>query len=182
MCLHGSYFYTARVVMQTDKKWYCTFSWTPEFDDHRSQERYFIFISVFLIFLPLCVIIIFALILKELKKRSVTENGASAIRRQRQREDAAIVKKILIIVFLFLFCITPLTVSASLCYFVWDWHLVCGMDKLFSAVKLIFYSNVSLNPCVYILLSERFRQGLRDLANCLYSRQESRKNTEVVNE
>jgi len=156
MCLHGSYFYTARVVMQTDNKWYCTFSWAPEFDDHRSQERYFIFVSVFLIFLPPCVIIIlYALILKEVKKR--TENGASAIRRQRQREDAAIVKKILIIVFLFLFYITPLTVLALLYYFVWVWHLACGMDKLFSAAKFIFYSNASLNPCVYILLSERYR-------------------------
>ena len=181
MCLHGSYFYTTRLVMQSDNRWYCTFSWAPEFDEQQTQEQYFVVVSVFLIFLPLCVILtLYALILKELKKRSVTENEASAIRRQRQREDAAIVKKILIIVFLFLFCVTPITVSALLYYFVWDWHLACGMDKLFSA-KFIFYSNASLNPCVYILLSERYRHGLKDLANRLHSRQEFGNTTEVLN-
>ena len=104
----------------------------------------------------------------ELKKRNLDESRT--LRRQRQREDAAIVKKILIIVFLFVFCITPVTVSALVYYFAWNWHLPCGMGKLFSVTRLIFYSNASLNPCVYISLSERYRQGLKDLINCLWSR------------
>ena len=148
--------------MIQDNQLYCNFSWAPKFD----EQSYFIFISVFLIFLPLCVILtLYALILIELRKRKLTENGASAIRRQREREDAAIVKSILIIVLLFLFLISPITVSALVFYFVWDWHLPCRMDKLFSATKFIFYSNASLNPCVYIVLSERYRQGLKDLVS-----------------
>ena len=50
MCIHGPYFYTARLTMQ-DNKAYCTFTWAPKFDPQRTQERYFIFISVFLILL-----------------------------------------------------------------------------------------------------------------------------------
>ena len=135
---------------------------------------------MFLIFLPLCVILtLYALILIELHKRKLNENGASPIRRQREKEDAAIVKRILIIVFLFLFCISPITVSALLFYFVWDWHLPCGMIKLFSAAKFIFYSNVSLNPCVYIVLSERYRQGLKDLATWLFSKRENTSDMEM---
>ena len=168
MCIHGPYFYTARLIMQDDKS-YCTFTWAPKFDPQRTQERYFIFISVFLIFLPLSVILtLYALILMELKKRKLEESGT--LNRQRQREDAAIVKKILIIVFLFALCITPVTVSALVYYFAWNWHVPCGMGELFSAAKFIFYSNASLNPCVYISLSERYRQGLKDLINCLWSR------------
>ena len=174
MTIHGTYFYTVRLVMQDDKKSYCKFSWAPKFDKRRTQESYFIFISVFLIFVPLCVIFtLYALILIELNKQKVTENGASAIRRQRQKEDTAIVKKILIIVFLFVFCITPITVSSLLYYFAWDWHLPCGMDKLFSAAKFIFYSNASLTPCIYVILSERYRRGLKDLANCFFSKLEN---------
>ena len=101
----------------------------------------------------------------ELKKRKLGKNGS--LNRQRQREDTAIVKKILIIVFLFALCITPVTVSALVYYFAWNWHLPCGMGELFSAAKFIFYSNASLNPRVYISLSERYRQGLKDLLNCL---------------
>ena len=168
MCIHGPYFYTVRLTMQ-DNKAYCTFTWAPKFDPHRTQERYFIFISVFLIFLPLSVVLtLYALILMELKKRKLEES--TTLRRQRQREDAAIVKKILIIVFLFSLCITPVTVSALVYYFVWNWHLPCGMGKLLLATRLILYSNASLNPCVYISLSERYRQGLKDLINCLWSR------------
>ena len=123
MCLHGTYFYTVRLVMQ-DNQLYCTFSWAPKFDEQRTQESYFIFISVFLIFLPLCVnLTLYVLILIELRNRKLIVNDASRIRRQREKEDATIVKRILIIVFLFLFCITPITVSALLFYFVWDWHL-----------------------------------------------------------
>ena len=179
MCLHGTYFYTVRLVMQ-DNQLYCTFSWAPKFDEQRTQESYFIFISVFLIFLPLCVILtLYAFILIELHKRKLNEHGASPIRRQREKEDATIVKRILIIVFLFLFCITPITVSALLFYFVWDWHLPCGMDILFSSAKFIFYSNASLNPCVYIVLSERYRQGLKDLAKWLFSKRENTNDTEM---
>ena len=169
MCIHGPYFYTVRLVMQ-DNKWHCTFSLAPNLDERRMQERYFVFLSVFLIFLPLCIILsLHILIFRDLKKRKINANRALDVRRQRQRqrEDAVIVKRIFIIVSLFLLCITPITVLALVFYFPWKWHVPCGMDKLFVTAKFIFYSNASLNPCVYIILSERYRQGLKDLAKIL---------------
>ena len=170
MGLHGTYFYTARLVMR-DNKWYSTFSWEPKFEDRPTQEKYFLFISIVLIFLPLCVILAFyALIVIALRRTKLAVNGASELRRQRQKEDTAIVKRILILVFIFIFCITPITVSAFLFYFMWDWRLPCRMDKLFLAARFIFYSNASLNPFAYIILNERYRQGLKKLLNFLYSR------------
>ena len=172
MCIHGTYFYTARLVMQ-DNEWYCTFSWAPKFDERRTQEHYFIFVLIFLIVLPLCVILtLYALIAIELKKGNLTESGAPDLRRQRQREDAAIMKRILVIVFLFILCITPITVSAILLYFVWDWRLSCRIEKLFSATKFILYSNASLNPWVYIILNNNYRLGLKSLVKCVYCKQE----------
>ena len=152
----------------------------PEFDEQRTQERYFVVVSVFLIFLPLCVVLtLYALILKELKKGKPLENGAPAVRRQRQREDTAIEKRIIIIVFLFVLCISPVTVLALLYYFVWDWHLSCSMNRLFSAAKFIFYSNASLNPFVYIILSERSRQGFKALTSCLHTERVKTNNIEM---
>ena len=181
MCIHGTYFYTLRLVM-LDNKWYCTFSWTPKFDERPTQERYFLFVSVLLIFLPLCAILtLYALIVIELKKRKTdADRGASGLRRQRQKEDTAIVKKILIIVFIFVLCITPITVLGLLYYFVWDWHLACGLDKLFSATKFIFYSNASLNPCVYIILNEKYRHGIKGLVNCVSSKRTDGNDIEMV--
>ena len=163
MCIHAPYFYALRLVIKVNK-WHCTFfSWAPNLDERRTQERYFVFVSIFLIFLPLCVILsLYFLICRDLKKRKLNANRALDIRCQRKREDTAIVKRILIIVSLFVLCITPITVLALVFYFVWNWHIPCGMDKLFAAAKFTFYSNASLNPCVYIILSERYRQGWKD--------------------
>ena len=167
--LHSTYFYTVRLVVQ-DNKSYCTFSWAPKFEDRKTQESYFIFISIILIFFPLCVILtLYTRIILELKKRSNINSRASKLRRQRQKEDIAIVKKILAIVILFIVCITPVTIMALLLYFAWNWTLPCGMDKLYVAAKYIFYSNASLNPCVYFILNKKYRQGLKGLTKCLHS-------------
>ena len=161
--VHGVYFYTVRLIVQ-DNKTYCTFSWASKFEERQTQENYFIFISVFLILLPLCVIFsLYALIVLELKKRQHAGSSASVLSNQRRREDGAVMKKILCIVFLFILCIASITIAALLFYFVWDWHIPCGMDKLFQAAKSIFYSNASLNPCVYFALNDKYRKGLKDL-------------------
>ena len=161
--VHGVYFYTVRLMVQ-DNKTYCDFSWAPKFQERQTQENYFIFISVFLFLLPLCVIFsLYALIVLELKKRQRAGSSASVLSNQRRREDGAVMKKILCIVFLFILCITPVTIAALLFYFVWDWNIPCGMDKLFQAAKFIFYSNSSLNPCAYFALNDKYRKGLKNL-------------------
>jgi len=160
---HGVYFYTVRLMVQ-DNKTYCTFSWGPKFEERQKQEHYFIFISVFLILLPLCVIFcLYALIVLELRKRQRAGSSASVLSNQRRREDGAVMKKILCIVFLFISCITSITITALLFYFVWDWNIPCGMDKLFQAAKFIFYLNTALNPCLYFALNNNYRKGLKDL-------------------
>ena len=178
MGLHGTYFYTAQLV-KTGQKWSCTFCWAPKFEEH-TQERYFLFVSIFLIFFPLIVILtLYALIVIELEKKDATENGTSRIRRQRQKENRAIVNKILIIVFLFMLCIFPLTILGLVHYFLWDGRDTCATRKLFTAMKFMFYSNASLNPWVYIILNERYRKGLKVLINCLLPKQRYRNQIEM---
>ena len=161
--VHGVYFYTVRLIVQ-DNKTYCIFSWASKFEERQTQENYFIFISVFFILLPLCVIFsLYAVIVIELKKRQRTGSSTSVLSNQRRREDGAVMKKILCIVLLFIFSMTPITIAALLFYFVWDWIIPCGMDKLFQAAKFIFYSNAALNPCLYFALTDKYRKGLKDL-------------------
>ena len=161
--VHGVYFYTVRLMVEGNET-YCVFSWASKLEERQTQENYFIFISVFLILLPLCVIFsLYALIVIELKKGQHAGSSASVLSNQRRREDGAVMKNILCIVFLFILCITPVTIAALLLYFLWDWHIPCGIDKLFQAAKFIFYSKASLNPCVYFALNDKYRKGLKDL-------------------
>jgi len=110
-----------------------------------------------------CHFCLYALIVLELRKRQRAGSSASVLSNQRRREDGAVMKKILCIVFLFISCITPITIAALLFYFVWDWNIPCGMDKLFQAAKFIFYSNSALNPCLYFALNDKYRRGFREL-------------------
>ncbi|CAH3164212.1 unnamed protein product, partial [Porites lobata] len=163
MGLHGMYFYTSQLTM-SESKWYCTISWAPKFEE-KTQVIYFTFLSVVIIFLPLCVILtLYTLILIELRKRKVSKNNALELRSRRRKEDTAIMKRILILVLLFLLCITPVIVSGLVFHFIWDSRLPCVMEHLFPVTKFVFYSNASLNPWVYIVLSERYRQGMKELA------------------
>ena len=168
MVMHGTYFYTARLEMRNNRT-YCTFSWSPAFDNRSAQELYFTVVSVVLVMLPLCIILtLYALLIRELKNRK-TKNSASELRRQRHKENSKIVKKIVAIVVLFLLCITPITIVGILYYFVWDWKMPCRMENLIITTKFIFYSNAALNPCVYFLLNERYRKGLDRILTSLRS-------------
>ena len=125
------------------------------------------------------ILTLYALIVIELKKKDPTENGTSRIRRQRQKENRAIVNKILIIVFLFILCIFPITILGLVHYFLWDGRDTCATTKLFTAMKFLLYLNASLNPWVYIILNERYRKGLKVLVNCRLLKQPYRNEIEM---
>ena len=171
MCIHSPYLFGFRLNLEDDK-FYCRFSWGPKFDERRTQEVYAVFISIFLIFLPLLIIVtLYSLIIYDLKKqRKLNENGTLNLRRQRQKEDAAILRGVLTVILLFILCVTPLIVTAFIYYFAWNWQMTDGMEKLFTASKFVLHSNASLNPCVYFTLSESYRRGLKDVMSFLTKR------------
>ena len=171
MCIHSPYLFGFRLNVEDDK-FYCRFSWGPKFDERRAQEVYVVFLSIFLVFLPLVIIVtLYSLIIYDLKKqRKLNENGTLNLRRQRQKEDAAILRGVLTVILLFILCVTPLIVAAFIYYFAWNWQMTDGMEKLFTVSKFVLYSNASLNPCVYFTLSESYRRGLKDVISFLTKR------------
>lgn len=112
MCIHSPYLFGFRLNVEDDK-FYCRFSWGPKFDERRAQEVYVVFLSIFLVFLPLVIIVtLYSLIIYDLKKqRKLNENGTLNLRRQRQKEDAAILRGVLTVILLFILCVTPLIVA-----------------------------------------------------------------------
>ena len=118
----------------------------------------------------------------ELKKRQRAGSSASVLSNQRRREDGAVMKKILCIVFLFILCITPVTIAALLFYFAWDWNIPCGMDKLFQAAKFNFYSNTALNPCLYFAFNDKYRKGSKGLLRGSFHMKTTDKNELPMNE
>ena len=175
--LHGIYFYTIRHE-QVKGVSFCLFDNNP-----RAVKINFVLISVILIVIPLTTItVLYSLIFRALHRQKLFWKGrASSLMKRRQKENTKIMWKILAIIVLFVICILPLDIIGFLFFFAWHKKIPCGMDHLSFAAKFIFYSNASLNPCIYFLLNERYRQGLRNIlkGNEHFPREEAIKHIEM---
>ena len=166
MGLHGTYLYTVR-QKQDNNTSICYFSWEPAFDHLQAQRIYFVIISVILIASPLAVItVLYSLIFRAMKSQKSFWRTMSTYRLRRQKENTLVIKKILAIIVLFVVCILPTGILGVLFLFVWHEKVPCGVNRVSFAAKFILYSNASLNPCVYFLLNDRYRQGLLSIVKC----------------
>jgi len=164
MGLHGIYFYIAR-LQRVNGISICSFSFEPAFDNLQALRIHFTILSVFLIAIPLAIVtVLYSLIFRALRRQKPIWKGcSSSLMKSRRKENTKITKKILAIILLFVICIFPVDIIGFLFFFLWDKEIPCGMDQLSFAAKFIFYSNASLNPCIYVLLNGRYRRALRHL-------------------
>ena len=174
--LHGIYFYTVSHE-QVKGISFCLFH------NPKAVKINFVMISVVLIAIPLIIItILYSLMFRALKRQKPCCKGCSSLlMKRRQKENTKILWKILAIILLFVICILPLDIIGLLFFFVWHKEIPCGMDHLSFAAKFIFYSNASLNPCIYFLLNERYREGLRNIfkGKVHFPREEAMKHIEM---
>ena len=165
MGLQAIYFYIFRLVT-VDTKTYCIISWDPKLDPKKSQEAHFIVIFVCLIAMPTCVVtLLYSAVIVNLNRSRHTRGQAhsSYMMSQRLREDKKVVKIIIAILVAFIACIMPFNVYAILFYFVWDWKMPCGMENFGFSAFFILYANASINPCIYFILNDKYRQGFLNI-------------------
>ena len=164
MGLHGIYFYIAR-LKRVNGISICSFSFEPAFGNLKALRIHFIVLSVFLIAIPLAIItVLYSLIFRALRREKPIWKGFStSLIKSRRKENTKITKKILAIIILFVICILPIDIIGFLFFFWWYNEIPCGMDQLSFTAKFVFYSNASLNPCIYFLLNGRYRRALRHL-------------------
>ena len=163
MGLHSPYFYTARHI-QLNNTGICFFTWEPAHDNLQAQQIYYSTVSATLIAIPLAIItVLYSLLFRVMRRQNFFWRTVASFRLRRRKEDTKIIYKILAIIVLFVACILPIDILGFLYFFAWLDKVPCGMDHVSFAAKFIFYSNASLNPCIYFLLNERYRQGLQNI-------------------
>lgn len=183
MGLQSIYFYIFRIVTDDDKT-YCTIIWAPKFDPRKSQEAHYIVIFVCLIAIPTCAVTLLysAVILNLNRNRHARGKGPSSYMMSgRLREDKKVVRIIIAILVAFIVCIMPINIYAILFYFVWDWKMPCGMENFGFSAFFILYSNASINPCIYFILNDKYRQGLLNILKAFPCvRSKAAKSTETL--
>ena len=169
--LHGIYFYAARLVSRNNTTT-CDFSWEPNFDNHKTQEKYYLtVVLVFLVLIPLCIIIFtysrIACSLKS-KESEFDQLGFSSHHLQRKQvENVKVLKNISAIVVAFACCVLPIYIYGMLFYFVWKWKLPCYMDQFGFFAHFALYSNAAISPVICLICIASYRQELKNVLKLL---------------
>lgn len=166
--VHSPYFYIFRIYTHKDEA-YCLLNWSPPFeDDMQAQEIYFVLLFAVLFIVPLCAITaLYTAIITRLKRQQFPgQHQSESARQMREKRNRAILQLSVVIVMVFVVCWTPFTTYAFLKFFKWDTPH-CGRRNTAFIVYFIVHSISAINPCVYFLFSSTYRQGLKEVFNCV---------------
>ena len=162
MGLHGTYFYTVRLVSHNGTT-FCDLSWAPNFHPQRAHESYVIVISVLLVILPFTVLtVLYTRIIWILRQQGLA-TGQSILLHKRHEENTKVIKNLCVIMVAFAFCILPLFVYGILYFFVWKWKMPCHMEQFGFAAHFVLFSNAAITPLIYFVFNVRYRKGLTDV-------------------
>lgn len=150
--------------LQKDKgKTKCRISWQP-LDSFTAHKTYFSVILVFVITIPVIIMSVLYIWLIISLNKSVTHHPQ--IRRQRQKEDEMVLRKVAVLLIVFLFSCLPITVLGILQFYVWKWSIPCSAWTYSFIAHTLLLSNSAVNPWLCILLLEKYRHHIHIMFHC----------------
>lgn len=114
--------------------------------------------------LPLIVMIVFyTIILLHMWQRQAPGELADKYQRRLEKQKRKIIRMLVTIVTVFAMCWIPVHVFHSMLTFKDEW-VRCQL-VVFLVLLLISHANAAINPCLYLIFNQNFRDGLKHLIN-----------------
>ena len=161
MGLHSIYFYTYQLVSANTNKTKC--DWSPDFGPQEVLEPYMIVLFSFLPSPFPVLTVIYSQIVLNLRKERIENGSLSTISRKRNEGNVKAMKNICTIMVAFVFCVLPLYIYGTLCFFVWKLKMPRNIEQLGFAVHFVLFSNSAITPLIYFVFNDRYRKGLIDI-------------------
>jgi len=141
----------------------CLLRWKEAFGKSSSLENYFGPVIVALFFIPFVVIaILYIIIYTKLKSQKNPGEHSANAEQQRQQREQNVLKMAIAIVLGFAVCSLPFGISSFFVFFASDiWS--CGFLYLTSVTALMANANCVINPCICLIFSRNYREGLKTL-------------------
>lgn len=163
--------YSLRVV-ETNGSLSCNENWAPAFDNETAPKNYALVLFSVVFCLPICVItVLYTVICRHLwymKPPGETEREASRNLIKRRNSRRKVVKMLITVVVLFIISWLPLQVATFMFFFQQHPDIP---EPLYFACEILMRASCALNPAVYAIFSENYRQGFkRVLARCCCSK------------
>ncbi|XP_020917359.1 octopamine receptor Oamb-like [Exaiptasia diaphana] len=151
---------------QKGQKHYCYWRWHDDPSIHTQVHRNYFTVasSVFFIAPLVLLILLYSVILITLGKRKfprVNQSQEAKKRNRRVSRSATVIALTIVLVFWICWC--PYNTYMFLVAFQYNWKFPRECSKLlvFTISQTLTYANSAINPCIYFVLIENYRKGLR---------------------
>ena len=153
-------------VVEIDGDLTCGEDWSPAFDNESAPKIYMLLLFSVVFCLPLCIItVLYAIICRHLwftKPPGETEREESKNLIRRRNSRKKVVKMLITVVVVFLTSWLPLQIANFLFL-----QNVTVSEPLYFTCEFFMRASCALNPAVYAIFSENYRQGFkRVLGRC----------------
>jgi len=167
------YLFAFQIVEDADGDVSCTMQWSEAFGESSSGVNYLLSAHVVFAYIPTALLIIlYSIIVIKLKTQKIPGEQTNNAEEQRAKRNRNVLKMAIAIVVGFLLCWIPLSITTLLLMFERDRWYNCDI-RLFSEIfRFITISNCAINPCICLIFSGNYRQGLKRLLKCFNAAQE----------
>ena len=143
----------------------CEYHWNEVFGESSSLENYVASYVVVFMFIPLVLItILYIIIYLKLKSQKIPGEQSANAGQQRQQRERNVLKMAIAIVLGFAVCWLPLAIFLFISLFAHTIQLGnCGFHYVAYVLNFLSLANSAINPCICLILSKNYRNGLRAL-------------------
>ena len=153
-------------------KWICHLAWYNVSQHVEIQilfsKAYFL-VTIFCLFIiPLCIIAtLYSIIGRHLWFRQIPGQTNDATRRKAGTSKKKVLRMLIIVVSVFTLCWLPVHVMHFLTYFYVQTYLdiVKNYPLLEPSMYFLGHANSAINPCLYVMLNERFQREFLNIVN-----------------
>ena len=158
MATRSPYLFPFRLVGYSAGKLVCAREWSEAFGEFSSFANYILAIFVVLPYTPLVLMAVLycTIVLKRKSQPTPGERSINATQ-QREKRDRNVFKMVIAIVLSFAVCWVPYTIFTLL-----D-KVSCGTIHYYVIALIVARANCAINPCICLIFSRNYRQGLRSL-------------------
>ena len=168
MAVHCPYLIALKVV-EYPEGLFCRWQWNDTFGESLSQQTYILGLILVACYVPLVLISIlyFAIALRIKSQKPPGKQSANA-RERRLKKERNVLNMSVAIVLVFAVCWLPLSIYAFLSLYSSNIAIrsSCGMQYFETIAFLLARSYCAVNPCICVIFSGNYRQGLKNLIGC----------------
>lgn len=148
---------------------FCVEDWAPAFDPKRSPAIFTIVSFIFLYALPLLFIsVLYSIIIAKVWGRDIPGNATPANQRLLNKSKKNVLKMLVTVVLAFALCWFLMHLNLFLMDFS-DVFYPCGIPIGLQTTGFLFaHANSAINCCIYVIFSQDFRRGFKEILKPLF--------------